>query len=93
MNKCEKLKMNHAWEDTTPNVVYPTFPPQYPPKQDTCSNCKLVRTFHEKVERSISYSDGKERIMNPYNSMTYGDDLTNGTSISISGNSGTITSI
>ena len=60
-NKCEELKMKHAWKDTTQNFVYSTYPLQYPPKQDTCLNCGLVRTFREKVEKWIDYSDGLER--------------------------------
>ena len=60
-NKCEELKMKHAWENTTPNIVYPTYPPQYPAKRETCLNCGLVRTHREKTERWIEYSDGVER--------------------------------
>ena len=61
MNKCEKLKIHHAWENCTPNIVYPTYPPQYPPKQEKCRNCKLVRTFYERTEEWIEYSDGVKR--------------------------------
>ncbi len=42
-NKCEKLGFVHSWEDTTPNVVYPTYPPQYPNKSERCENCGLER--------------------------------------------------
>lgn len=60
-NKCEELKMKHAWKNTTPNIVYATYPPQYPCRQDTCLNCGLVRTFREKLEKWIEYSDGVKR--------------------------------
>lgn len=60
-NKCEKLKMKHAWENTTSNIVYLTMPPQYPPHQETCQNCGLVKTFYESRKTWVEYSDGKER--------------------------------
>lgn len=44
-NKCEKVGFEHAWEDVTPNIVYATNPPQYPPKTERCLNCGLVRRF------------------------------------------------
>ena len=81
MNKCEELKFSHAWEDVTPNIVYPTNPPQYPPRQEKCVNCGLVRTFREKRETFVEYSDGKARQIIPEDSITISNlDLTgNGT--------------
>lgn len=38
-SKCEDIGFEHCWEDTTPNVVYPTYPPRYPPKTRKCRNC------------------------------------------------------
>jgi len=45
MNRCDELGLKHAWEDTTPNIVYPTNPPQYPNHQQTCQNCGLKKTL------------------------------------------------
>lgn len=59
-NKCEKFGFEHAWVDTTPNVVYPTNPPQYPDREETCKNCGLKRWFRSKTEEWIEYSDKKE---------------------------------
>lgn len=61
-NKCEKIKFQHAWNDSTPNIVYTTNPPRSPDKQQTCSNCGLIRTFREKREAWIEYSDGLQRV-------------------------------
>lgn len=60
-NKCEEKNFEHAWTDITPNIVYPTYPPQYPPRQEECRNCGLKRTFHSKTEEWVEYSDGVER--------------------------------
>ena len=60
-NKCEKIGFAHAWEDITSNLVYLTNPLQYPDRQERCKNCGLIRTFREKKESRIEYSDGKER--------------------------------
>lgn len=60
-NKCERLKMEHAWENITPNIVYPTMPPQYPDHTEKCINCGLQRWFREKRETWVEYSDGKDR--------------------------------
>ena len=43
LDDCEKQGLAHAWFDITPNVVYPTNPPQYPPKTEKCANCGKVR--------------------------------------------------
>ena len=37
--KCEEIGFQHCWEDTTPNIIYLTMPPQYPPKERVCVNC------------------------------------------------------
>lgn len=44
-NKCKKLGFEHAWEDITPNFVYATYPPQYPPKKERCLNCGIERSL------------------------------------------------
>lgn len=65
-NKCEKQGFIHAWEDSTPNIVYATNPPRYPDKQQTCLNCNLTRVFREKREAWIEYSDGIQRETGKY---------------------------
>lgn len=42
-NKCKEAGFEHAWEDVTPNIIYPTYPPQYPPKTERCINCGIKR--------------------------------------------------
>jgi hypothetical protein len=37
--KCEEIGFLHNWQDITPNIVYSTMPPQYPPKERECVNC------------------------------------------------------
>jgi hypothetical protein len=45
-NKCEQLNMHHAWKDITEyGFVYPTYPPQYPPKKRECLNCGKIETL------------------------------------------------
>jgi hypothetical protein len=29
----------HRWIDTTPGILYPSYPPQYPAKQRNCDIC------------------------------------------------------
>ena len=53
--KCSEQKLVHSWTDTTPNIVYPTNPPQYPNKQEQCLNCGLVRTYHSRSENWFEY--------------------------------------
>ncbi len=60
-NKCEKAGFNHAWEDTTPNEVYATFPATFPDKQETCKNCWLIKYHRQEVKKWEEYSDWKER--------------------------------
>ena len=62
-NKCEEAGFEHSWENTTPNVVYPTFPPRYPDTEETCRNCGLKRWHREEIKRWIEYSDGKARTL------------------------------
>ena len=59
-NKCEDQNFQHSREDITPNFVYASNPPQYPPKQEKCANCWLVRTYKSKSEHWFEYSDGRE---------------------------------
>jgi len=58
INKCEKAGFEHAWEDITPNIVYPTNPPQCPPKSERCKNCgaerKLITTQQEIKEWNLT---------------------------------------
>ena len=54
-NSCKNNGLVHAWEDITPNTVYPTNPPQYPNEQEQCLNCGLVRTFYRKIEGWLEY--------------------------------------
>lgn len=45
--KCEEIDFEHCWEDTTPNIVLASMPPQSPPKQRRCVNCgkeEVLRT-------------------------------------------------
>lgn len=72
-NKCEAQKFVHAWRDITPNIVYATNPPQYPPRQEECPNCGLKRTFLKKTEECIEYSDGKDRPSLSAGGITYTD--------------------
>jgi len=39
MTKCEDNGFEHLWDNTTPNVIYPTYPPQFPSSERTCKNC------------------------------------------------------
>ena len=55
-NKCKEAGFQHSWEDVTPNVVYPTCPPQYPPRQERCRNCGLKATHLSKTESWIEFS-------------------------------------
>jgi len=41
--KCDEIGFEHAWEDITPQEVYFTNPPQYPPRIERCKNCGLIR--------------------------------------------------
>ncbi len=52
MTKCETYDFEHLWEDTTPNIVYATYPPSYPPKQRKCKNCGLEQT-EKLIQREI----------------------------------------
>jgi hypothetical protein len=52
MNKCEQAGFEHAWEDVTPQEVYLTNPPQFPPKTEKCKNCGLTRRYVT-VQREI----------------------------------------
>lgn len=54
-NFCKERRIIHAWKDITPNIVCATNPPQYPPKQEQCLNCGLVRTHYEQTEKWVEY--------------------------------------
>lgn len=52
MNKCEELKIEHAWRGSDPLVIgFST--------QDTqvCVNCGLKRSKHRTIREWYSYSD------------------------------------
>lgn len=67
-SKCEKLGFEHLWEDTTPNIVYATMPPQYPPKQRKCINChkkqveiiiqREIREWHNDLQKPLVMTKG-----------------------------------
>ena len=54
-NKCKESGLVHAWRDITENIIYPTMPPQYPPKKEQCQNCGLIRTDIKKTESWYEY--------------------------------------
>jgi len=56
--KCSKAGFQHSWRDITDNIVYPTMPPQYPPKKEQCINCGLTRTHYQKTENWVEYKQG-----------------------------------
>jgi hypothetical protein len=56
--KCEEIGFEHAWEEVTPNVVYPTDPPQYPPRTEKCKNCGKVRKLIT-IQQVIKEEDDK----------------------------------
>ena len=51
-NKCEKLNMQHAWENIENNMVYATYPPTYPNLQKRCINCGKVMEL-QTIQREI----------------------------------------
>lgn len=55
---CKENKLVHAWKDITSNEVLASYPPQYPPRQEQCQNCGLVRTYREKIESWLDYKIG-----------------------------------
>lgn len=60
MNKCQKYELAHAWKDITPNEIYLTYPPQFPPKTEKCLNCGLVRKLIVKHSEEWVYTPTKE---------------------------------
>lgn len=48
--KCEEIGFVHAWQDITENIIYPTYPPQYPPRKRQCLNCGKIETQVTKQE-------------------------------------------
>lgn len=61
MNRCEKLGIGHAWENATPNIVYPTNPPQYPNRREKCLNCGLIRFRKEEHRSWFEYDRTEEK--------------------------------
>lgn len=52
-NKCKGLGFSHSWQNTTSGWVTASIPPQYPPHQDTCVNCGLIRI--ERINKWYEY--------------------------------------
>lgn len=48
MNKCEELKIVHAWKNIENNIVYLTNPPQYPAPERECMNCGKREKYQTK---------------------------------------------
>lgn len=65
--KCSEQWFEHAWEDTTPNLVYATYPPQYPDRQETCKNCWLTRYHRTKQEKWFEYEMWEVHKVEIYN--------------------------
>lgn len=57
--KCSELGFEHSWVDITENIAYLTYPPSYPPKQEKCANCGLIRTHYSQTIKTIEYKMGK----------------------------------
>lgn len=75
-NKCKESGLFHSWNDITLNIVYATNPLQYPPKQEQCRNCGLVRTYRENIETWYEY-ELKEIPKEPiYSVLNLGDNST-----------------
>lgn len=53
MNKCEELKIEHAWRKTPIMYGFSQL------DKETCANCELSRTHWYKTEEGYSYSDGR----------------------------------
>jgi len=47
----------HRWQGTTLNIVYTSYPPQYPPRERTCTMCGK-REIHESIDRWIDGGQG-----------------------------------
>jgi hypothetical protein len=63
MNKCEELKLAHAWRGTDLTGAMVGFSVSY---SEVCANCDLKRTKCSKIEEWWSFSDGRadEDIIN-----------------------------
>lgn len=53
--KCSELGFKHSWNNTTPNIVYPTNPAQYPDNEETCDNCGLKRISRREIREWTDY--------------------------------------
>lgn len=54
MNKCEELKIQHAWREGSEMYGFQTISTQ------TCANCGLIRRLHSETKKWWSYSDGRQ---------------------------------
>lgn len=72
-NKCKEQGLVHAWKNITENIIYPTYPPQYPPTKEQCQNCGLTRTHQEKRETWFEYK--LEPLQSINGSITISGDL------------------
>ena len=77
-NSCKDHGMVHAWKNITSNVVCATYPPQYPPKEEQCANCGLVRTFYSRTEEWVEYSLREKPKRIDHTSITVSNDLVTG---------------
>jgi hypothetical protein len=48
---------NHKWLDTTPNIIYPTNPPQRPLQQRKCEICGKVQIKKEPKWENKQYTE------------------------------------
>lgn len=55
---CSKNNLVHAWKDITSNLILTSNPPQYPPKQEQCQNCGLIKTYRRTFEEWLDYEIG-----------------------------------
>jgi len=50
---CEKEGLAHAWDYPENNIVFPTFPPQYPDQTRKCLNCgkeEVYKTIQHEIK-------------------------------------------
>lgn len=74
--KCKELGFAHAWVNITDNIVYATYPPQYPPKKEKCKNCGLTRTHYERTETWLEYKQEGVDKTEQFTTIVCGEGLT-----------------
>lgn len=80
-NKCKEQGFVHAWQDITENIVYATYPPQYPPRKEQCQNCGLTRTHCQTVEKWFEYEFEPKQSINGTVTIIIEDGVTGTTTI------------